>query len=321
MQTTGSLYGITSGLRSGQPTGYASASVGAAGLANQAGAFGQHTGTNGQLVNGNTNVGAGLGVAGGLLGVYSGIKQGGVAGYGQAGVGALGAGAGAATLAGNSQLASQLGGAAGYAAIPLAAYNEIANWKSGDTAGDAIAGAETGAAIGTAVMPVLGTAIGAVIGGAAGAISSAFGNGKVDPENANFNQYTQTYNKVPAAQQSQVAAAITNPYLPLAGYFDLRSNQVGANNPVYSTYGRMGEQKFTNDLISKVQQGKTQGISDPTQMWNNVVQPWINSMGNWNDPNKNAMIGLMQNMTGQVMAGTYKQNFKATGGDSPFKSG
>jgi len=110
-----------------------------------------------------------------------------------------------------------------------------------------------------------------------------------------------------------------NPYLPLAGYFDLRSNQLKGQNPIYDTYGRMGEQKFTNDLISKVQQGKSQGISDPTQMWNSVVQPWINSFGSWQDSNKNAMTDLMKNMTGQVMAGTYKQNFKAIGGDSPFQ--
>lgn len=56
-------------------------------------------------------------------------------------------------------------------------------------------------------------------------------------------------------------------------------------------------------------------------MWNQVVSPWLNSFGNWNDSNKNALLGLMQNMTGQVMAGTYQQNFKAVGGDTPFTKG
>lgn len=288
-------------------------------MANQAGAFGQHVGANGQLVNGNTSLGASLGIAGGALGVYNGIKQGGVVGYGNATAGGLQAGAGVASLAGNSAMAGTLSSAGGAVAAPLALYSEIKNWQSGATGADALGGAATGAAIGTAIMPGIGTVIGAVGGALAGAISSAFGPGKVDPENANFNQYTQAYNKAPASQQTQVAAGVQNPYLPLAGYFDLRSGQMKGQNPIYSTYGRMGEGKFTNDLISQVQQGKSQGITDPTQMWNNVVQPWINSMGTWQDTNKNAMTDLIKNMTGQVMSGSYKQNFKAIGGDNPFK--
>lgn len=308
-QTAGGLFNVAQGLRSGTPTGYAQAGIGAAGLANKTGAFGGAP---------NSGVGAGLGAAGGALGIYNGIRQGGVAGYGGAAIGAARVGQGAATLAGDSQLAGSLGNAAGYAAIPLSLYNEVNNWQSGATGSDALAGAGTGAAIGSMILPGVGTLIGGVLGGAAGAISSAFGSGKVDPENANFNQYTEAYNKAPAAQQPQIAAAMKNPYLPLAGYFDLRSNQVKGQNPIYSAYGRMGEQKFTNDLIGKVQQGQSQGITDPSKMWSSVVQPWINSMGTWNDSNKNALSGLMQNMTGQVMSGTYKQNFKAVGGDTPF---
>jgi hypothetical protein len=202
----------------------------------------------------------------------------------------------------------------------LSIYNEAENWKSGATGQDALGGAESGATIGTAIMPGIGTAIGAVGGALVGALSSAFGPGKVDPENANFNQYTEAFNKAPPQQQAQVAAGMQNPYLPLAGYFDLRSDQVKGQNPIYSTYGRMGEQKFTDDLIGKVDSAKSMGMTDPTQVYNNVIQPWINSMGTWNDSNKNAMIGLIQNMTGQVLAGTYKQNFKATGGDNPFQT-
>lgn len=208
--------------------------------------------------------------------------------------------------------------ALGAAALPLSLYGEISNYQSGATGTDALGGAESGAALGTAIMPGIGTAIGAVGGALAGALSSVFGPGKVDPENANFNQYTQAYNSAPAAQQAQVAAGVQNPYLPLAGYFDLRSDQVKGQNPIYSTYGRMGEQSFTNDLIGKVQQGQQSGITNSTQMWNQVISPWINSMGTWQDSNKNAMTALIQNMTGQIMGGTYQQNFKAVGGQTVF---
>ena len=242
------------------------------------------------------------------------MKQGGVAGYGGAAVNAAQLGARTGAFGGAS---GSIGQAAGYAAIPLDLYNEISTWKSGATGSDALSGAETGAAIGS-IIPGVGTVIGGLVGGAAGAISSLFGNGEVDPENQNFQGYTTAFNKAPAAQQSQLAASVQNPYLPLAGYFDLRSDQMKGQNPIYSTYGRMGEQKFTDDLISKVDTAKSQGMTDPTQVYNTVVQPWINSMGTWNDSNKAAMQGLIQNMTGQVLSGTYKSNFKATGGDDPF---
>lgn len=292
--------GIYQGLNKGGASGYAQAGIGAGNLANKAGAFGGSS----------SAAGAGLGAAGSALGIYNGIKQGGVAGYGSAA-------ANSAQLAGTYIGA---GNALGYAAIPFAAYDFAKNGTaSGATGHDMATGAIDGASIGTAIMPGIGTVVGAVIGAAAGAISSAFGNGRVDPENVNFEGYTQAFNKAPDSQKAALANAMPNPYLPLAGYFDLRSNQLKGENPIYQQYGRMGEQKFTNDLISKVQQGKSvQGITDPNQMWNQVVQPWIQSMGNWNDSNKNAMLGLMQNMTGQIMSGTYKDNFKAVGGQKVF---
>jgi hypothetical protein len=197
-------------------------------------------------------------------------------------------------------------------------YNEVNNWQSGATGSDALSGAETGAAVGTAIMPGIGTAIGAVGGAIAGAVSSLFGGGRVDPENASFEQYTQAFNKASPGLQNQVAAAVTNPYVALAGYFDLRSGQLKGQNPIYQAYGRKGEQAFTNDLISKVTQAKKAGQTDPTKIWTNTVQPWLASMGTWQDSNKNAMTALIQNMTGQIAAGSYKKNFKAIGGDSPF---
>lgn len=115
-----------------------------------------------------------LGEAGGALGIYNGIKQGGVAGYGGAAAGALQLGSSTGAFGGASGAA---GAAAGYLAAPLALYNEVKNWQSGATGSDALAGAETGAAIGS-IIPGIGTIVGGVIGGVVGAVSSAFGSGK-----------------------------------------------------------------------------------------------------------------------------------------------
>ena len=62
-------------------------------------------------------------------------------------------------------------------------------------------------------------------------------------------------------------------------------------------------------------------MTDPTQIWSQVVQPWLTSKGSWSDgstANSAAMTALVQNMTGQIAAGTYQTNFKAVGGDSPW---
>lgn len=303
----GGVAGIYSGINSGKPQGYASAGVGAAQLAaTKTNAFGANSGTVNNYAGGASNV----------LGIYSGLKQGGVSGYGGAAVNAVQLGSRVGAFGGYSGAA---GTAAGYVAAPLAVYNAVKNYKSGATGSDTLNGAEAGAAIGS-IVPGIGTVVGGLVGGAVGAISSAFGNGEVDPENSNFNSYTQQFNKAPAAQQGQVAAAVQNPYLPLAGYFDLRANQLKGQNPIYTTYGRAGEQKFTNDLIGKISQAKSSGVTDPSKVFNSVVQPWLNSMGTWNDSNKAAMTALIQNMTGQIVSGSYQQNFKAVGGDSPFKN-
>lgn len=287
--------------------GYGSAATNAASMAAKSNLFGSSSKSFGNFAGGASNV----------LGLYSGLKQGGAAGYSNAAVSGAALGARAGAFGGYS---GAVGKFAGYAAIPLAAYDFVKNGTaSGRTGSDAATGAMDGAAIGTAIMPGVGTVVGGLIGGAAGAIASAFGPGAVDPENAPFNSYTQAYNKAPPAQQAQIAASVQNPYLPLAGYFDLRSGQMKGQNPIYNTYGRMGEGKFTKDLISKVKEGQQQGITDPNKMWSSVVQPWISSMGTWQDSNKSALTGLMQNMTGQVMSGSYQQNFRAIGGDTPFK--
>jgi hypothetical protein len=308
----GNATGVLGGVQQGGVGGYGRAGVNAAQLANRAGAFGP-SGTATQ----------GIGDVSNALGIYSGLKQGGVGGYGGAAVNAAQLGARSGAFGGAS---GAVGNYAGAAAIPLDLYNEIKGWQSGATGSDALGGAETGAAVGSMIMPGLGTLAGGLIGGAAGALSSAFGSGKVDPENKTFEGYTQAYNKAlqQGGQQAadRVAASDQNPYLALAGYFDLRPNQLKGQNPIYSTYGRMGEQKFTNDLVSQLSAAQKSGQIKPgestAQAYNDVVAPWVNKMGTWQDSNKSAMQGVLEQMTAQDLSGQAGQDWKAIGGDSPF---
>lgn len=290
--TAGGALGAYAGLSSGTATGEAGGALNLAKLGAQGGLFGQNSGGVNNLANTGLNG----------LGLYTGLKQGGVTGYAQAANSAYGLASGTSGIPGVGQA--------------LSVYNAIKGYQSGDTGGDALRGAEAGASIGS-IVPGIGTVVGGLIGGAVGALSSAFGSGKVDPENASFEGYTQAYNKGSAQEKQAMTAQISNPYQPLAGYFDLRSGQLKGSNPLYQQYGRMGEQKFTNDLVNVVDQGKAQGVS-AQDMFSKVVEPWVDSKGTWQDSNKDAMESLIQNMTGQIYTGAYKTNFKAVGGDTPF---
>lgn len=299
----GNAAGVVGGIQQGGVGGYGSAAINAGNLAGRTGALGQST----------SGLNQGVGDASNALAIYNGIKQGGVGGYGNAAVNA-------AQLAGRTGALGQASGAvaqgAGYLAAPLALYGAIKGYQSGDTGGDAVRGAQAGAAIGS-IVPGVGTAIGAVLGGALGAISSAFGNGKVDPENQSFQGFTQAYHQDPSGALAQNS----DPYLPLAGLFDLRSNQIKGEIPFYNKYGRMGEQAFTNDMMKQIDAAKTAGTinanSTPQEVYATAVAPWINKMGTWQDSNKDAIQADLTQMAGQYNAGDVS-SWKAIGGDNTF---
>lgn len=317
----GNAAGVLSGLQRQGGMGYGSALANIGQLAGRTGALGQYSNMAGKY-------GGALGSA---LGIAQGIKTGGFSGY-------TGAGINAVKLGSNlGMLPAQYGQYANWAAIPLNLYNEVKNWQSGATGQDALGGAATGASIGTAVMPGIGTAVGALLGGAAGALSSVFGNGRVDPENANWKGYTGEWDKLQqqaqqahatpqqlAQAQGQLESAVQNPYGVLAGYFDLRDNQVKGNNPLYAQYGRMGEEKFTNDLAAQLdaglKSGKIKQGESASDVYNQVIQPWENSWGRGasTDSNTAAMQGLLTQMTNQYLNNTANQNWRSVGGDQVF---
>lgn len=308
--TAGSVFGIANGLRSGTAAGDASAALGAARLANKAGVFGAPSST----------VGGGLGAASGILGIYNGLQQGGVSGYAGATAGALGTGAGVASMAGEKALASTLGSAAGAIAAPLALYNFATNYQSGAGGSDALNGAEAGATIGSGFGPI-GTVVGGVIGGAVGAISSAFGPGAKDPETVGVQKLIDTVGAHPD-QASQITGAVGNPYIAMAGLFDRRESTL----PMYQQYGRMGEQKFTTDMVGKINQAVANGTiskgSSADDIYNKVVDPWVSSMGSgWKNVGKtytDTTQGLLKQMISQYTSGQYANNWVSVGGDNVF---
>lgn len=324
----GNAAGIVGGVGQGGVSGYGKAAINTGSLAGKLGLLDKNSGTS-----------MGLGDAANALSIYNGLKQGGVGGYTGAAVGAgqLGLNAGIQSGALSAAQAAPYLQGLNYAAIPLNLFNEVKNWQSGATGSDALAGAGTGASIGTAVLPGIGTAVGALLGGAAGALSSAFGNGKVAPENANWVGYTGAYNDIAkqgaaqgaspdqiAAVQQNMQSRVSNPYGALAGYFDLRNNQVKGNNPLYQQYGRMGEQKFTNDLVGQINDatkaGKIGSNDSASDIYSKVVQPWEDSWGKGQstDSNKDAMQGLLTQMISQYEGGTASENWLGRSGDKAF---
>lgn len=304
------------GAKSGTPAGYASSAINTGRLAGKLGAFGDNSSAANQ----------GFGAAANALGLYQGIKQGGISGDANAAINAAQlASKGSSLFTGTG---GALGQAAGYAAIPLSLYNEVNNWESGNTGSDALSGAETGAAIGS-VIPGIGTIIGGLVGGAAGALSSAFGPGRKDPETYGWGALTDAYNKAGqqggATAQKDLASQVTNPYEALAGMFDLRNGQIDSGNTLYNQYGRMGEGKFTNDLVNQLNQAKSSGTITPdmdaSQIYSKVVQPWEQSWGKGQntDPNAQLQQDLITQMISQYEGGQAANDWRAVGGDQPFK--
>lgn len=295
---------------SGKPTGYASAGIQGTKLlasnSNTSGIFGSDAGA----------VKSAAGVGGNLLGIYSGLQQGGVAGDTHAAVSA----ASLATKAG------YLGGATGSLAnvLPvvgdaLALYNFYqTGTKSGKTGADAVSGAETGAEIGSAFGPI-GTGVGAVIGGAVGAIASAFGPGAEDPENVQWNGYAAAYDKNPA---SVAGGSASQNFQSLAGIFDAR----GSSIPFYQQFGRQGENQFMSAMGTQVNSAISAGTipkdATASQIYSSVVQPWITGMSKsgWQDSNtidgaaeKPAIGNLLTNIIGQWQSG---QTFNGIAGQT-----
>lgn len=191
---------------------------------------------------------------------------------------------------------------------------------SGASTGAAITGTTIGASIAGAAaagsfVPIIGTAIGAIIG----LVASGVFSHRTDPEVGNFNNAVALFNSNPQAIYN-----IADKYLVLAGLFDLETSQIKGNIPIVKKYGRLGEQKFTNDMVNVIQQaalaGQITGNDTPQSVMNNVVQPWINSFGygSMSDTNGNMITAIIVGMIAEYVTGLYKTRWFARSGDFPF---
>lgn len=296
-----SIYG---GLHAGTPLGDAIAAANAAKL--------------GGLLTNSPGLSQAGGALGSGLGLYTGLEQGGVSGYGQAGVDALRLGQYGAQMAGNTALSQGLGDVAGPLGAALSLYNFGKNWQSGATGPDALSGAETGASVGSLVGPV-GTVIGGLAGGAIGALSSAFGGGKHDPEtdavNSLIPQYTQAYNQDPTKAQGALSTLTPQQSMEtLAGIFDAKNNTPGHSEPIEQTWGRMQEGSFLNDIANQINSGYSAGTIKPGEsaadIYSSVINPYITQRTNGQGivgPDNGVggvLSGAIQNLIGDYTNGT-----------------
>jgi hypothetical protein len=181
-----------------------------------------------------------------------------------------------------------------------------------------LTGAATGAKVGSVAGPI-GTAIGAGVGAIAGALLSVLG--KQDQEIQNFNQAQQLAD----SQGPMAVLNIADKYLVLAGLFDLQPGQIKGNIPIYKRYGRMGEQRFVTDMMTRVYQATQAGqitANDTAQsVMTRIVQPWIDQWGYGPMSDHNA---AMINMILMGMIAEYTQGlqtrWRARAGDYPFGS-
>lgn len=173
-------------------------------------------------------------------------------------------------------------------------------------------GASKGASVGTSILPGVGTAIGAVAGAIVGAIAGSIN--KTDPENVDFNDAVAIWQQNPNAVYS-----IGNPYLALAGLFDLN---ITTNIPIYKKFGHMGEAAFVVWLCNTVYQAAQNGQIGPNDtaltVMSKVVQPAIDSWGYgaMSDPHADLITRLIVTMILQYTEGA-QGNWYAVGGQYP----
>jgi hypothetical protein len=196
----------------------------------------------------------------------------------------------------------------GFGAITQAQQNSLFTSAIGTAATAVAAGAGAGSVAGP-----IGAAVGALIGLGMQALN------RVDPESADFNGAIALANQ----QGPASVVNITNPYLVLAGLFDLESSQIKGNIPIYKKYGRMGEQKFVTDMCnliySAAQRGQITATDTATSIYNNIVLPWINSFGfgAMSDSNAAMITYILMSMIAEYCAGN-QTRWTAVGGQYPF---
>lgn len=264
--------------------------------------------------------------AGSVLGIYSGLEQGGVGGYLSAARGAynlynLASGAGTAAATGaaasagasagtsaasgaasaGSTAAGGIGTALGVAGALYGGYNTIKAWETGDRRSGAMSGASAGASVGTMIAPGVGTLIGAGVGALVGWAGSAIA-GKEAAEDKTKVAYFDALSKgmQPGQMNDQ---AFTE---ALVGEF--RSGASGMPGRWNGTYGKKDDDKFAADMANKINQAYSAGTissSDTTtDIYLKVIYPWYEQMGGYKRAgDRSKLEGLTMDMISRYTSG------------------
>lgn len=238
------------------------------------------------------------------LGIYSGLKRGGVAGTTSAALNAEKLASKAGVLGANTGAANT---AAGYGSNALGIYSGLQQGGVAGNAGAAVNAAQLGSKIGafggasgavgaaagyvaaplavynavtnyqsgdTAGDAIRGAEAGAAIGSVVPVVGTLIGGvigGAVGALSSAFGNGKVAAENAPFEAYTQaykqdpsVASQVQNPYTALAGMFDLRSNQIKGTIPMYDQYGRMGEQQFVTDMTKRINAAATNGTIKPT---------------------------------------------------------
>jgi hypothetical protein len=243
--------------------------------------------------------------------IYSGIKAGTPLGYTSAGVNA-------AELA--TQMGAQIPGAQYLPGIgdALSLYQFAHNWQSGATGADALAGAQTGATIGTSILPGVGTVVGAAIGAGVGALSSAFGGGRTSQEGQMSRNVNQQLANASDTQRASAMASMTPAQATqyIQGVMSAHDQSPGHAEPIQLVWGKDNSSGFIRDMTSQINSAIKSNPAiaqmSASQIYNQVVAPWLQSKGAAINPNQKGyggsdegknLIDAVTNIIGQWQSG------------------
>lgn len=233
----------------------------------------------------------GLGAAGDVLGIYSGLKRGGAQGY----LSAVKGGAHLAKLAGfgDNPLVSSLGKGLGVLGAVYGTKNTLEAIKTGNAKSGALSGASAGASIGS-LVPGIGTLLGAGAGALIGGVGALI-HGKDNPEEKLSSAYYGLREKGQLKLGATNDQAFTD---ALVGEFRRSRSSFPAR---LAGYGTKDDDKWAADLATKINSAYSSGTigktDDAFSIYEKVVSPWFKSQGGWRSGLAQGDIANMESLT------------------------
>jgi hypothetical protein len=114
-----------------------------------------------------------------------------------------------------------------------------------------------------------------------------FGGGKTDPETTTFNNLVAANAKT--GNNSIVSSlSPSEGYQALAGMMDAKNNTAGHSTALELAFGRAGEgtlvTQMTDQINSAIKSGSISASASPSQIYSQVVTPWLQSKNAYISP-------------------------------------